>query len=199
MKKYLVIMPFVAMLLLTGCGKDSMSASGSLNGHDYVDLGLPSGTMWATCNIGAKKPSDYGNYYAWGEVVTKAIYSESTYTYSGTSERLPASADAAAVNWGDGWRMPSYNQFQELLTHCSNKITKKGITFTGTNGNSIFLPAAGRRNDDELYDAGSYGHYWSSSLHTGNPYYAWSFGFSGIGYSNRENGYTVRPVCPAQN
>ena len=197
MKKYMIILSLVAMVFATGCKKEKIA--GTLNGHDYVDLGLPSGTMWATCNVGANSPEEYGDYYAWGEVVTKATYLPSNYMYSGTSEILPLSADAAAVNWGEGWRMPSYQQWYELLTYCSNEQTYgKGITFTGTNGNSIFLPAVGFRYDD-VYDTGSDGRYWSSSLYTDNPNNAWFFNliphYFCMKSDGRSGGLAVRPVC----
>ena len=141
---------------------------GTLNGRDWVDLGLPSGTRWATCNIGATTPEDYGYYYAWGETTTKNVYNESTYTYADSPVILPASADAATANWGEGWRMPTYDELNELTNNCTiTWTTQNGIygrLFTGSNGNSIFLPCAGRRYDGLYYNVGDAGEYWSSSL-----------------------------------
>ena len=164
--------------------------SGTLDGHEYVDLGLPSGTLWATCNVGANSPEEYGEYFAWGETEPKSNYSWSTYKYCKGSddtltkyctdsrygtvdnkEELEPSDDAATVNWGSGWQMPSYEQLNELIN--SSYTTKTWTTMNGvygrkitskSNDNSIFLPAAGYRYGASLYHAGSYGYYWSRSL-----------------------------------
>ena len=181
--------------------------TGTLYGHDWVDLGLPSGLRWATCNVGASSPTAYGNYYAWGETTTKATYNESTYTYTGNQTTLPSSADAATANWGIGWRMPTQSEMQELLDNCTYTWTTQngvnGRLFTGPNGNSIFLPAAGYRNGGELYSAGSLGNYWSSSLGSSDTYYAWNLGFNSGGcsmdYYLRCYGRSVRAVCQSQN
>jgi len=181
----------------------STETTGSLNGHDWVDLGLPSGTKWATCNVGASTPTAYGNYYAWGETTTKETYNSSTYTYSGNPTTLPSSADAATANWGTGWRMPTYDELNELKNNCTvTWTTQNGVNgrlFTGPNGNSIFLPAAGYRLDSELNDAGSYGYYWSSSLYTGNPDDAWYLYFTSGSYRMYDDyryfGQSVRAVC----
>ena len=176
--------------------------------YEYVDLGLPSGTKWATCNVGSTTPEGYGDYFAWGETTPKGTYNSSTYTYSDNPTTLPSSADAATANWGSGWRMPTYDEMNELKNNCTvTWTTQNGVNgrlFTGPNGNSVFLPAAGFRSGSELYDAGSYGYYWSSSLysdHTGN---AWCLYFGSGGrdmrYYNRGYGLSVRPVCvSAQN
>ena len=179
--------------------------NGSAGGHDYVDLGLPSGTLWATCNIGASKPEGYGNYYAWGETSTKSTYNWSTYRYAngdynrltkycnksdyginGFTDNLTAlqsGDDPAASIWGSGWRTPSKAQWDELLSNTTNQWTTKngvkGRQFTSKkNGQTIFLPAAGNRWDSELNLAGSYGVYWSRSLYTGDPYCAWDLYFN---------------------
>ena len=174
------------------------------NGHEYVDLGLPSGTLWATCNIGATKPEEYGDYYAWGETSTKNTYNWSTYKYcnSGYDDftkycnnsdfgnngftdnltELQRGDDPATANWGNGWCTPTKEQWKELLENTTNKWTTqngvKGRLFTSKkNGKSLFLPAAGYRYGSSLYYAGSYGYYWSSSLSTDYPHDAWYFGF----------------------
>ena len=179
--------------------------SGTLDGHDYVDLYLPSGTLWATCNVGATTPEGYGNYYAWGETTTKSTYSSSTYTYSSNPSELPTSADVAYKNWGSNWRMPSKAQFDELIN--SSYTTTEWTTVNGvngrlitskTNGNSIFLPAAGYRVDTWLDYAGSDGYYWSRTLRTDYPYDAWylDFGSDNVNayYNDRYRGQSVRPV-----
>ena len=192
--------------------------------HEWVDLGLPSGTLWATCNVGASKPEEYGDYFAWGETTTKGIYNWSTYKYfKGSSltmtkycnssifgtvdnkTELEPTDDAATANWGSGWQMPSYAQFNELIN--SSYTTTTWTTLNGkygrkisskSNGNSIFLPAAGYRYDASLDNAGSYGFYWSRSLNTSYSYYAYylSFDSSNINASNyyRYYGQSVRPV-----
>ncbi len=173
--------------------------------HEYVDLGLPSGTLWATCNIGADNPEDYGDYFAWGETTAKSTYSEDTYTYSGNPTELPTSADVAYVTWGSNWRMPSLAQFLELIN--SSYTTTTWTTLNGfygrlitskLNGNSIFLPAAGYRNDSSLIYGGAHGYYWSRALSTSDTSYACSLYFTsgGIGadYFYRYLGRSVRPV-----
>ena len=194
--------------------------------HEWVDLGLPSGTKWATCNVGASSPEEYGDYFAWGETEPKSTYNWSTYKwcngsyntmtkyctdsyygYNGFTDgktELDSEDDAAAVNWGGSWRMPTFTQIEELFNNCSRQWTTlngvNGTLVTGPNGNTIFLPAAGRRWDGDLSDAGSYGTYWSSSLH---PYYddtaCYLYFNSGNWYwysGRRYYGRSVRPVCP---
>ena len=173
------------------------------NGHAYVDLGLS--VKWATCNVGANSPEGYGDYFAWGEITPKTTHSSSNYSYSGNPTVLPLGNDAAHANWGGSWRMPTYAEWTELRTECTWKwTTQNGVNSckvtSKSNGNSIFLPAAGYLNVGSLYYAGSYGYYWSSSLNTGNPYDAWYVSFNSrdvfSNYSNRGCGFAVRPVCP---
>ena len=202
----------------------------SKNGYVWVDLGLPSGLKWATCNVGAEKPEDYGNYYAWGEVLPKENYSWITYKYAnGTSwgnpkltkycndarygdngftdnkTTLEPEDDAAYVNWGGSWRMPTDAEWGELQANCTwTWTTQNGVNgyqvTSKTNSNSIFLPAAGYRDDTVLSRVGSYGYYWSSSLLENDPSYARClyFGSDDVGrYSDfRYYGLSVRPVCP---
>ncbi len=150
-------------------------------GHEYVDLGLPSGTLWATCNVGAINPEDYGDYFAWGETEPKEDYSWATlkywdndadaptkYTNSDGPLTLEAADDAAAANWGGKWRMPTEAEQEELYTKCTWTWTElngiNGYRITGSNENSIFLPAAGYRGSTSLYKTGTNGYFWSSSL-----------------------------------
>jgi hypothetical protein len=170
----------------------------TINGHDYVDLGLPSGTLWATCNVGAEVPEDYGDYFAWGETKTKDFYDWETYKYANGSYNmitkycnnslfgnngftdtltiLQTDDDAAAANWGNGWLTPSYEQWYELLQNTTNKWTVLngigGRLFTAKNGQTLFLPAAGNRWRKEL-TAGSCGFYSSRSRLRTNPLEAW--------------------------
>ena len=188
--------------------------------HEYVDLGLPSGTLWATCNVGASKPEEYGDYFAWGETKPKSDYSWSTYFDSddngntfkkynnngGLTELLPED-DAATANWGSPWRMPSHDQINELFNSrytttewtTLNDVYGRKIT-SKSNGNSIFLPAAGSRWGGDLSGAGSDGNYWSSSLYPGDGYGPYYLGFySGfwVGrYGSRDYGRSVRAVRP---
>ena len=158
-----------------------------LAGHDYVDLGLPSGIMWATCNVGAASPEEEGNSYAWGETTTKDTYSQDNYTYSDNPESLPADHDAAAVVWGGGWHTPTSTDFEELVNNCTLERTTlndvEGYVFTGPNGNSIFM-----RNS----------YYWSSSLviTTQTNAYSLSLNTSGanVRSSTRTYGDYVRGV-----
>ena len=164
--------------------------------HEYVDLGLPSGTLWATCNVGANSPEESGDYFAWGETTTKSTYEWGTYKYS--------SDDAATANWGSGWQMPSLEQFFELYN--SSYTTTTWTTLNGVKGrkitsksnrNSIFLPAAGYCNGTSLTNVGD-GHYWSRSRDASNSYSAYYlyFYYSGIktDYNYRCYGRSVRPV-----
>ena len=197
--------------------------------HEWVDLGLPSGTLWARCNVGADSPEDYGDYFAWGETEPKAVYNwgtykwcrssnikltkyctKSSYGYNGfvdNKTELDAEDDAAYVNWGENWRMPTVDQFDELKTNCSWTWTTqngvKGRLVTGPNGNTLFLPAAGGRTDSSLYDTGSDGYYWSRTLDSSFPNSAYgvdvySGGVSWL-YGERRPGLTVRAVRVPQN
>ena len=194
----------------------------SENGHEWVDLGLPSGLKWATCNVGANTPEEYGDYFAWGETTTKETYNWSTYKWCngsydtqtkyctnssyGTVDNktvLDKEDDAAAVNWGGAWRMPTDTEMTELRENCTWTWTAQngvnGYTVTGPNGNSIFLPAAGYRIDSSLYYVGSDGYSWSSSLYSDIPGYAYYLYFGSDNVSRYDNsrccGQSVRPVC----
>ncbi len=177
----------------------------ALHEDDYVDLGLPSGLLWATCNVGANAPEEYGDYFAWGETQPKDTYSEENYTYSENPAILPSNHDAATANWGPDWRMPTKEEWEELYSNTTVTRTQQngvvGCLFTSANGNSLFLPAAGSLDDSGLYAAGSNGYYWSSSLDTGDPYYAWELYFYSDDYgmynTYRDRGQCVRPVRSA--
>lgn len=167
-------------------GKDS-------NGREYVDLGLPSGTLWAKYNVGATKSEEFGNYFAWGETSPKDTYKWGNYKYAtlrssgeldsltkynfgnygywGPKDKLSVllpEDDAATANWGSEWRMPTDEDFKELVKYCPFDWIEvngvRGMGFTGANGNAIFLPAAGYRDGSDIKSVGSYGNYWSSTL-----------------------------------
>lgn len=186
------------------------------NGHEYVDLGLS--VKWATMNVGATSPEDNGGYFAWGEIQPKSTYNWGSYFDSldgsstnfnkySTSKKttLDPEDDAAHVNWGGDWRMPTSNEVNELINNCTwTWTTQNGVNgykvTSKKNGNSIFLPTAGCRNDSSLYGVGSYGDFWSSSLYSSysNDAYYLYFSSSNVGrnYGYRSNGHGVRAVCP---
>ena len=192
--------------------------------HEWVDLGLPSGTLWATCNVGASAPEEYGDYFAWGETEPKDYYDWSTYKWcNGTSStmtkyctnsgygyngfvdnktELDPEDDAAYVNWGPSWRMPTTEQQRELYENCSSVWTTQngvnGRLFTGSNGNTLFLPAAGDRWYESLYYVGSDGYYWSRTLYSSlrGSAYTLDFNSGSVGWygDDRRAGVPVRAV-----
>ena len=187
-------------------GDNNFDTDGEISGHGYVDLGLPSGVKWATCNVGAETPTGFGDYFAWGETSPKAEYTwENSVTYGEQMSDISGNAqyDAATANWGGSWRMPTREQMQELVDHCEWEWTQVngvyGSKVTGPNGSCIFLPAAGGRYGSSLGYDGSYGFCWSSTPYDdyyGN--YAYGLGFlDGSEYVSsyyRYNGLTVRPL-----
>lgn len=191
----------------------------SFNGHDWIDLGLPSGIKWATCNIGAKTPEDRGDYFAWGEVAPKANYGWTFYEFrlqlenriakygDGVADNkfvLEKTDDAATVNWGGNWRTPTKEEFEELKAHCNfiweDRYGIKGFKVVSKmNGSSVFFPAAGYCDEDGFFSENETGNYWSSSVTRGNrPYDAWDFYFSpqniSLSQDYRHHGLTIRPV-----
>ena len=227
MKKLLTI--FALMLVAFTANAQSCPD----NNHPHmIDLGLPSGTKWACCNVdddaSKQSPTNYGSYYAWGETEVKDVYNDVTYQYStGVDEdgdgryddfhedtfcygvNMDLGCDIAGtkynvahVKWGGSWVMPSFDQIQELLDNCTYEwITVNGVDggkFIGSNGGSIFLPAAGGRYGSDLYGAGSNGFYWSS---TQSPSFAsraydlrFYSGYTDCSSSRRSRGPIVRPV-----
>ena len=195
--------------------------------YEYVDLGLPSGLKWAKCNIGATSEADYGSYFQWGDIEDKSKYNcnWTNYKYGnvlniskyntglddvgGTIDNkttLDTEDDAATQIMGDGWRMPTQSEFQELINNTAKEWTQvngvNGYKFTsnkeGFQNNSIFFPAAGDYDDGSVDYVGKYGGVWSSSLLTSSPGSAWYLGFSssgcGMGYYRRYDGRSVRGV-----
>lgn len=193
----------------------SKPASGTINGYEWVDLGLS--VKWATCNVGTSSPSDYGGYFAWGETSTKSRYdwnncfdcldndgkSWGTYKLGGQTRITPTSGhDTARENWGGTWRMPTDAENDELCKKCKWTWTSKnghnGYTVTGPNGNSIFLPAAGYRYGTSSNRVGECGVYWSSTLSSSYSDGARSLNFNSgdhyTDYDARSFGRSVRPV-----
>ena len=189
------------------------SETPTINGHEYVDLGLPSGLLWATCNVGANAPEEYGNYYAWGETTTKGTYlfgNSTTYNLSKSELQsqgyidgegnLTSQYDAATSNWGGDWRTPTKTEFEELINNCTWTWTEhNGVVcykIEGPNGNSIFLPSAGYYDGSQL-KKGS-GNYWSSTIddYDGDCTYSLYFNYSRYYtiYGYRSDGKNVRPV-----
>ena len=209
--------------LLTGTWEEPITPPDT---HEWVDLGLPSGTLWATCNVGADTPEGYGDYFACGETEPKEVYNWSTYKWcngSGTTltkycsnssygtvdnkTELDPEDDAAYVNWGENWRMPTYDQLNELKTKCTwTWTTQNGVNgrlVTGPNGNTLFLPAAGYRCDSLFGDAGSCGCYWARAIFSSVPFDAYGMYFysEGVYWNNfrRDFGFPVRAVRVPQN
>ena len=182
-----------------------------IDGHEYVDLGLS--VKWAACNIGAEKPEDYGDYFAWGETKPKMEYSESTYEYSVRKflyykyfdlgkNISDTQYDAAHANWGGGWRLPIKAELDELKRKCTWTWTTRGghngYKVTGPNGNSIFLPAAGYRAGALCCNIGKSGLYWDSTpheKHMQNAYYLdFRSSYYNIEWGCRYYGLSLRPV-----
>ena len=207
-------------------GDVTFSEDDANNEHEWVDLGLPSGTKWATMNVGASRPEDYGSYFAWGETQPKNEYNcgtykwckgsddtmtryciQSSYGYNGFTDNLTEllpEDDAATVNWGGSWCMPTFTQIEELLDNCSCYWTTlngvKGTLVTGPNSNTIFLPAAGYRDGTTIRSTGSDCEYWSSSNDPEEDE-SGAYGISVDAYMcdwlyffSREFGRSVRPV-----
>ncbi|MBO6025271.1 MAG: hypothetical protein J6P83_10515 [Bacteroidales bacterium] len=193
---------------------------------EYVDLGLPSGSLWATCNIGAETPEDYGYYFCWASLSPKGILryimmenavkyltkycNNPSYGYEGYSDDLTViqpSDDAANIYYGCGWHIPTYEEWQELVESCTFSFVIQedvsGVRFSAPNGNSIFLPAAGRF-DFGVIDDVKIGYYWSSLLYEDYPFYAWGYTWNSLdglyglqGIDRYIGGGSVRPVHSA--
>ena len=225
MKAVAALMLMMTVVFAAGCKKNdgpnnggdnnevNLNGTGTYSGHDYVDLGLPSGTLWATCNVGATMPEGYGDYFAWGETQSKDTYDWTTYKYcegawdgcsltkycnnfhygyNGFTDDLTTlqpSDDAALASWGGNWRMPTKDEFEELYNNTtviwSTQNGVNGRLFTASNGNGLFLPATGNRRGGELHDDGIFGYYWSSFVSTADSRSAWYLMFnSGYIYMN---------------
>ena len=207
MKKTLVLL-CAALCLMFSCKQkeDDSAIEPQINGHEYVDLGLPSGLKWATCNVGASSPEKYGYYFAWGETAPKAEYTEeNSITYGKEMNDISGNSqyDAARANWGSSWRIPIEYEMDELCTYCEWEWTQvkgvKGYKVIGHNGKSIFLPASGSRYGSSLSNEGNDGYYWSSTPvddagRAYGLYFDLSSDYHGMSRYYRFNGRSVRPV-----
>ena len=234
MKKILVLMVVALSLAFVSYGKGD-NGPVTPDTHEWVDLGLPSGTLWATCNVGADTPEGYGDYFAWGETVPKDDYSWETYRWCngyfnmmtkyctsssyGTVDNkteLDPEDEAAYVNWGSSWCMPTTEQQLELRNECTWTWTERngvsGKLVTGPNGNSIFLPVAGSRYFNSFNKVGLHGWYWSRTLGSDDDpdgsdidysdcAYFLGFDLETLGCSSyyRYSGFNVRAVRVSRN
>ena len=243
MKKILLLLVVALPLVFVSC-KDDKDEPDVPDNHEYVDLGLPSGTLWATCNVGADNPEESGYFFAWGETEPKDVYDWPYYKWGhwvvdtisdhshiiveetwfkyyfrnwnnnshdvGDGKTvLDPEDDAAYVNWGSKWCMPTLEQFQELLSKCDWQWTERngvnGQLVTGPNGKSIFFPAAGGRTN-RPYNDGKHGYYWSRTLcsrdklnlESAGQSFAYILSFndwrSEVWYDIRYDGQSVRAV-----
>ena len=249
----LVAFMAVTMVAFVGCDKEDDGNGGNGTGTEQptpnpnpnpgpgpnpgptinlVDLGLPSGLLWAECNVGATTPEGYGDYYAWGETQTKTVYNWGNYRYGHDSHELTKYCDdpnygfngytddlttlepgddAATANLGNGFRIPTKTEWEEMVNNTTHEWTTlngvNGYLFTAPNGNSIFLPAADIwTHNPPGYNYGCY--YWTSSLNTTTPYYAHNFSAGAtwfgtdfgdpVSSSHRFSGISVRAVRAPQ-
>ena len=189
--------------LITDIHERAAEPKNTINGHEYVDLGLS--VKWATCNVGAEKPFDKGDYFAWGEIKPKSEYTEkNSLTYKKDMGDISGSPryDVARVKWGEKWRIPTNAEMCELIDKCKHEWTtqggREGLLVTGPNGKSVFLPAAGWRHGSSFCDIGEFGSYWSSKPNDNNMDSAYYLCFYGIDFYRDWNfryyGRSVRPV-----
>ena len=222
MKKILnlFVLLIACSMVFSSCSKDSeeieevpsTTKTIKINGHEGVDLGLPSGVKWATCNLDASKPYEYGEYYAWGEIEpTTDKYIWGVKEDLGISEISGTEYDAATHKWGGSWRMPTIDEMEELVDKCiwqwAEQKGKYGYKVTGPNGNFIFLPAAGYRyvgNSVEtsfMWGVGSVGGYLISTsykeIHSSFRHIEYLYFFN-LNYriegAGMGDGYSIRPV-----
>ncbi|MDE5870770.1 MAG: hypothetical protein K2H22_02325 [Muribaculaceae bacterium] len=222
------ILGVLALLLLPEGGKETPTPvkerkrpdrtevlKDTINGHEWVDLGLPSGLKWASCNVGASKPEEFGDYYAWGETEPKDDYSTiNSLTYKVSFRALKKSGivdesgiltkqhDAANAVWGGTWRMPTDEEYQELISSCKWIFASfngvNGYLVTGPNEKNIFLPAAAFRQDMTIENVGEFGDYWSATIVKELSGVSCSLGYSSKSYGRRRYaryaGRTIRAV-----
>lgn len=227
----LAVVCILAIYVLSGCRNDggqnnedkiefvkkqnNGELTGTINGHNWVDMGLPSGLKWATCNVGASEPEEFGNYYAWGETEPKDEYTTiNSLTYKVPFRKLKKAGivdeagiltkkhDVASTSWGGSWRMPTDEEFQELISSCTWNFASfngiNGYLVTGPNKKNIFLPAAGFQQNTTEVNIGDFGDYWSSSIVEELTGVAHSLGYSSKSHGTRRYsryaGRSIRPV-----
>lgn len=195
---------FLTLIIVLTLDITAKSMTGTINGHEWIDLGLS--VKWATCNVGAEKPEDYGDYFAWGEPMTKSSYTASnckTYGIRTGDIKGNPTFDAACASWGGTWRLPTKGECQELVDKCIwTWVSQEGYSgyrvTSKINGNSIFLPAAGWRYGPLSFNIGEFGNYWGATPDESNAKFACYFHFKSsvhvIGWYFRQYGYSVRPV-----
>ena len=201
MKKF-IIPSILLLFVISGCSNDNEpDNSNKINGHEYVDLGLPSGIKWSICNLGASTSEGYGNYYSWGitQPETHSMFEDVSVTEIGGTQY-----DAAHLDWGGSWRMATLDEWDELVNNCEwtwvSNGAKSGYKIIGPNSNSIFLPACGiYQGGDEASVTETQAYYWTSTRCPGeSAYNAWGLhmgeGHYGIGGWNIPNGMAIRPV-----
>ena len=213
MKKKLFLFACLILGLMTSCeNKDKEPTLNEENGHEWVDLGLS--VKWATCNVGATKPEEYGDYFAWGETTPKATYTKENYTYKENPKSLPLSVDAANANWGGNWRMPTTVEIEELIENCTwtftwtEELDLGGYKVTSKiNGKSIFLPTAEVFNGESADRDSQHGYgaimsctneYFKDKDYEYNSAHCLIYHYSSyfLGGFFRQFGVTVRPVLP---
>lgn len=230
MKKHIFILPLLLITLTIGAQTKMIVTDKSGNvttfplnevtivyfgegGLSATDLGLPSGTLWATCNVGALKPEESGTYYAWGETDSKANYTKTLYSMYDTAHGVypyedfmddisGSTYDAATVVAGSPWKLPTVTQVNELIAQCTwtwgTRNGVQGYTVTGSNGQSIFLPACGKIDGQSLTDGGSVGYFWVASIADRSDNEAYTLEISSdkhsLDYEDRYKGLSIRPV-----
>lgn len=213
MKALLILLVMGATFLFFSCSdsNDDSEEGNAIsvdeyNGYDYVDLGLS--VKWASYNIGATSPSDYGDYFAWGEIITKESYTSSnciSYGQDGWDDIAGSTQyDAARAIWGGRWRLPTKDEALELVDNCEwtwtvqDDVTGYRVTST-TNGNSIFLPAAGDYMETSLLNIGKFGDYRTSTPYEDDTSASYALGFYsqsiGVDWNRRDRGNSIRPVA----
>lgn len=208
----------LAMIAMSSCGGNGGPSRGMEAGHEWVDLGLQSGTKWATCNIGAVAAEEAGDYFAWGDTMAKEEYvRENCCTYDKSpselmeagiidaSGNLTKEYDAAHKIWGGEWRMPTKAELEELVRCCSHTWTTQngvdGCLFTGSNGNTIFLPVTGFKDATTIVSAENFGHYRSSTVYD-DEFRSYELSIGKRRYVDcnyRMIGFVVRPVLKIEN
>lgn len=189
MNKTKILIAAFTVFAMISCSNSSQSSLCPDENHPHmIDLGLPNGTKWACCNVGAPAPEQYGGFYAWGETEVKSVYDDEHYSHGELSNQVPkrmgniagSKYDAASEKQRTSWQMPSSEQWQELIDYCDWKWTTyqghHGCKFTGPNGNIIFIPACGEKyRPGDWFEKEERGVYWASNLNNEGKTYLFKF------------------------